>query len=88
MDRYLVESPHSEQDCQKALTQVLALGFISHYDWGCKSGVHKGWAIVESDSETEALLTVPTFIRHDAKATKLNRYTPDDFEKSHGIQNK
>lgn len=79
----MVESPHSEEDCQRALSQVLAMGFILHYDWGCKSNVHKGWAIVESESETEALLTVPAFIRHQARATKLNRYTPDDFEKQH-----
>jgi len=88
MERYLVESPHSEQDCQRALTQVLAMGFISHYDWGCKAGVHKGWAIIESESELESLLTVPAFIRHQAKATKLNRYTPEDFEKHHSNEAK
>ncbi len=88
MNRYLVESPHSEHDCQKALTQVLAMGFISHYDWGCKSGVHKGWAIIECDSEQESLLSVPAFVRHEATSTKLSRYTPEDFEEQHGVEPK
>jgi hypothetical protein len=83
MDKYMVESPHSESDCSKALSQVNAMGFILHYNWGCKAGNHTGWAIVESDSQTEALLTVPPFIRHKAKATRLNKYTPDDFKTEH-----
>ncbi len=83
MDRYLVESPHSEKDCRHVLTQVLSLGFITHYNWGCESGVHTGWAIIEAENEAEALLTVPAFIRHQAKVTKLNLYTPDDFKSSH-----
>ncbi len=83
MDRYLVESPHSAEDCQHALTQVLTLGFITHYNWGCNAGVHTGWAIIEAENESEALLSVPAYIRHQAKVTKLNVYTPDDFKKSH-----
>lgn len=83
MDRFLVESPHTPEDCPNVLTQVLNLGYITHYSWGCKSGVHTGWAIIEGENETEALLTVPSFIRHQAKVTKLNTYTPDDFKKTH-----
>lgn len=83
MERFLVESPHLAEDCQHVLTQVLNLGYITHYNWGCKAGVHTGWAIVEAENEKEALLTVPAFIRPQAKVTKLNIYTPDDFEKTH-----
>ncbi|KXK49631.1 MAG: hypothetical protein UZ05_CHB002001787 [Chlorobi bacterium OLB5] len=86
MERFLVESPHTAEDCSNVLTQVLNLGYITHYNWGCKAGVHTGWAIVESDSETEALLTVPSFIRHQAKVTRLNVYTPEDFKGTHKKQ--
>ena len=83
MDRYLVESPHTAQDCEQTIKQVAAMGYILHYDWGCKSGVHKGWAVIESDSDTEALMTVPPFVRHNAKATKIDRYSLDDFRDLH-----
>ncbi len=83
MERFLIESPHLADDCNNALTQVLYLGYITHYNWGCKAGVHTGWAIIEADNESEALLTVPAYIRHEAKVTKLNVYTPDDFKKTH-----
>ena len=83
MNRYIIESPHSELDCQHALSQVNTMGFILHYEWGCKDGNHTGWAIIESDSPEEALLTVPSFIRHRAKVTKLSNYTPEDFSENH-----
>jgi hypothetical protein len=35
MDRYLVISPHTEKDCATALKQLLYIGYITHFDWGC-----------------------------------------------------
>lgn len=88
MNRYLIESPHSAHDCRHVIDQVINLGYITHYDWGCESGVHIGWAIIESESEEEALLSVPTFVRHDAKAVRLNKFSPDKFDKMHAPEKK
>ena len=83
MDRYIIESPHSAEECSHVVEQVVNLGYITHYDWGCKSGTHKGWVIIEAENAEEALLSVPSVVRHDAKATKLNKFSPENFDKLH-----
>ncbi len=83
MDRYLIESDHSSEDCIHILDLVLAQGYLAHYDWGCRDGVHVGWAIIEADSREEAMLSVPTIIRNKARAVKLNKFTPEDLQEVH-----
>ncbi len=81
MDRYIVVSQHTHKDCVKALKQIEAIGYITHFEWGCKDGEHTGYAIVEADSHTEALLCVPSFGRTHAKAIKLNKFSVEDVKK-------
>jgi hypothetical protein len=83
MDRYIIESPHSAHDCKHVMEQVINMGYITHYDWGCESGIHTGWVIIEAENEEEALLSVPVFIRHDAQVVRLNKFSPEKFEKMH-----
>jgi hypothetical protein len=83
MDRYLIETAHTKEDCLHALDLILAHGFITHYDWGCKVGIHKGWVIVEADSSSEALLSVPPLIRDKATVIKLNKYSPEEIQVFH-----
>ena len=81
MDRYLIETPHSAQDCKLLIDQVYAMGYIYHFDWGCKSGVHTGWAIIEAENEAEARLTVPSIVRNKARVVKVERFSGDP----HGV---
>ena len=83
MDRFLIIAPHTAGDCVKALRQVEATGYITHFDWGCKDGDHTGWAVVEAENATQALMSVPTFNRPDAKAVKLTKFTPDEVRSMH-----
>lgn len=83
MDRYIIESPHSAHDCKHVMEQVISMGYITHYDWGCEAGVHTGWVVIEAENEEEALLSVPTFVRHEARAVRLNKFSPEKFEKMH-----
>lgn len=84
MNRYLVESEHTDEDCHHVLEQFVFHGFINNYDWGCDGGVHSCWAIVEAESESEALLSVPPFLRAKAHSVKLTKFTPAMIEASHG----
>ena len=79
----MVESTHTDEDCLHVLDLVVAHGHITHYDWGCESGVHTGWVIVEADSEDEALLSVPAMIRNKARAVKLTKFTPQIIQSFH-----
>jgi hypothetical protein len=83
MNKYLIETTHTKEDCLHVLDLILAYGFITHYDWGCEDGVHMGWAIVEADSNSEALLSVPPLIRDKARAVKLKKFTPEIIQSFH-----
>jgi hypothetical protein len=88
MDRYLIISDHSNEDCLHILDLVQAQGYLHHYDWGCKDGVHVGWVIIEAENKEEALLSVPPLIRNKARAVRLNKFTDEDLLNLHGEINK
>lgn len=83
MKKFLVVSNHSAADCVRALKEVLAIGYLTHFDWGCKDGVHTGWAILEADSKAEAMMSVPPFLRNQAQIIRLTKYNPDVVESLH-----
>ena len=83
MNRYLVVSPHTAGDCVKALKEITAVGYITHFEWGCKDGDHTGWVILEAENPQQALMVVPSAQRHTAKATKLVKFSPQDIEAMH-----
>lgn len=85
MARYLVESPHTSEECLRTLDEVEAMGEdkLAQYDWGCEAGTHVGWINVEAESEAEALRAVPESIRGRAKAVELNKYTSEQIEAAH-----
>lgn len=80
MPHFLVQSPHTEEDCSKIVKQTLAIGYLTHFHWGCKAGEHCAWAMIEADSEKEALLSVPTLVRDKSKAIKIVQFDPDEIE--------
>jgi len=83
MERYMVITTHTEADCTKALKQVEAAGYITHFDWGCKDGDHTGWAVVEADSAAEAMMVVPSGGRRSARTVKLTKFSPADLGIAH-----
>ena len=74
MDKFLVESPHTEHDCKLAVKLIQSAGYINNFDWGCKDGVHTGWVMIEAENAAQALGIVPAVIRDKAKAIKLNKF--------------
>ena len=80
MKRYMVESPHEPEECDRILRDVLALGYIHHFDWGCKADVHIGWAIVEVENIEQARMLVPPLVRKRARIVPLDKWFPEDFD--------
>ena len=76
MDRYLIETPHREQDCLNLLQLLHAQGYLAHFDWGCMNGVHSGWAIIEAEVEAQARHAVPPLVRAQARVVRLNKFDP------------
>jgi hypothetical protein len=83
MERYLIETPHSAQDCLALVQQVYAMGYLHNFDWGCKSGEHCGWIIIEAEDETMARLAVPPLVRAKARVIRLTRFDAAQIEGMH-----
>lgn len=85
MEKYFIESKHTQEECLRALDEILAKGpeALSKVEWGCMAGDHTGYSIVEARSETDALATIPTFLRGKARVVKLNKFTPEQIRKFH-----
>lgn len=75
MERYLIETPHTAQDCKMLVDQIYAMGYLYHFDWGCPDGVHTGWAIIEAENEAQARLAVPSIVRNKARVVRLTKFT-------------
>jgi hypothetical protein len=83
MHRYLIESPHSGEECLELVSQVIAAGYATRFDWGCKAGVHKGWIVIDAEDEQQALLVVPALVRPKAAIVRLNKFSAEDIERLH-----
>jgi hypothetical protein len=83
MDRYLIESPHTKDDCAHVVKQVEALGYLTHFEWGCASGDHTGFVIIEAENEAQARMVVPSMSRKEARVVKLNKFTPETIKAAH-----
>ena len=85
MTKYLVEVPHTSEECLGALDEMLAMGsdILDQYHFGCMAGEHTGWAIVDAESEPEALEIVPTSLSDKARAVALNKFTAEQIKKFH-----
>ena len=83
MDRYLVSILHTNEDCKSALKAIESFGMITHFDWGCTDGDHTGWAIIEAETKSQAMMVVPPLLREKAHAVKLIRFSPEDARSMH-----
>ena len=83
MNKYLVETTHNREDCLHILDQFVAYGHITHFEWGCESGVCSGWAFIDAESEEQALYSVPALLREKAKVVKLSKFTPEKIQEFH-----
>jgi len=84
---YLIESPHTKEECLQALDETLARGpqNLAQFDWGCMAGQHVGWATVQAGSESEARNMVPSIVRDKARIVAVNKFTPSEIQSFHNI---
>jgi len=84
MDRFLIETAHKEQVCLDIIQLLNAQGYLWHFDWGCASGVHIGWAVIEAENEAQARLAVPPLVRNQARVVKVTKFDTAMFARMHG----
>ena len=85
MARYLLECPHTQEDCIEALDSVVALShsLMDRFDWGCNDEVHVGWVIIEAQDANTARMMLPTNLRGKAKAIHLAKFSPEQVKSFH-----
>lgn len=85
MPRFLIEVPHEagKVECARAVQILLRTGshFLTHAEWGCLDGEHKGWMIIELESKQEARSILPPAYRSQAKIVQLNKFTMEEIER-------
>jgi hypothetical protein len=83
--RYMIQSPHTLQECMRALDEQLAKGpeILKQFSYGCKAGDHTGYAIVDAKNETEARTLVPSFLLNKARIVAVDVFTPEVIKSLH-----
>lgn len=79
MNRYMIEIPHeaTAAACVKVVETFHETGshYLTHADFGCPSGVHIAWLVIDADNEAEARLCAPPYYRDEAKVIRVKHYT-------------
>jgi hypothetical protein len=81
--QYLVTSPHTAEECLKALDDVSAMGTLPKWQFGCMDGDHTGYLITTATDAQAALAMVPASVRGKARAVKLHTFTPAELKAAH-----
>ena len=78
MERFLVTSTHTAEDCRHAINHFLQYhaGFLTHFEWGCYDNDHNAYAIIEAENHDAARLAVPPLFREKTKVVKLVHIKP------------
>jgi hypothetical protein len=83
--KYLIESPHTKEECLAALDETLARGQdnLAAWSWGCKTGEHCGYALLEATTEAEARSLVPRNVRAKARVHPVAQISAKEIAQYH-----
>ncbi len=83
--RYLVESPHTREECLKELDELAGKGEkeLQRFGFACTSGEHTGYAVVDAPDEKAARELVPAIVRGKAKIHPLQTFTAEQVRSFH-----
>jgi hypothetical protein len=83
MQRFLVESNHSPDNCELVIKETHSMGYLHYFEWGCAEDVHTGWAFLEAENRDQALMSVPSIVRDQARAVRVVKYGAEEARKHH-----
>jgi len=85
MKKYMIEVPHTKEECLRALDEQLSKGteFLKHFNYGCMGGDHTAYALVDVRDEKEARNLVATFLLNQARITEVGIFTPEAIRSLH-----
>ena len=80
---FLIESPHTPEECLNVMDEVNNSKDLGAWDWGCAAGNHTGYRIVRAADENAALAMVPEDVRAQAHAYKISKMTSAQLAAAH-----
>jgi hypothetical protein len=83
MQMFLIESPHSAEECMAVMDEVSKNKSLTAWDWGCMSGNHTAYRMVKAKDEAAALAMVPENVRAKAHAYQIGKMTPAMLATAH-----
>jgi len=85
VNKYFVQIPHTQDQCMKMLGELKQKGdpFLSKFYFGCMSGNHTGYAILDGQSVDAVRETLPKEVQTTAKIDKVDKFTAAQIEKMH-----
>jgi hypothetical protein len=84
MAQYLIESPHTKEECLAALDELATKPqILEKFAFGCAAGEHTGYGMVEAQTESAAKEMVPSVVREKARVHPLSRFTVEQIQQFH-----
>ena len=81
---YLILSPHTGEECLKALDEIEGKGdLLDKMYFGCKSGDHTGYAIVDAKSESDARDLIPGYLLSRSRIVEVGKFTREEIKGFH-----
>jgi hypothetical protein len=80
---YLIESPHTPEECLGVMDEANKAKQLEAWEWGCMSGNHTAYRMVKAADEAAALAMVPESVRSKAKVMKLTKMTAAQLAAAH-----
>jgi hypothetical protein len=84
MNRYLIEVTHdpTHADCGRLADTLTQAGahFLTRAGWGCQSGIHCCWLLVEALTDEDAELIVPPALRCNGRIVRLDNLAIEDLQ--------
>jgi hypothetical protein len=77
---YMIELPHTKDDCMQALQLAHINGYLKSFYWGCNHGEHTAVMLVESDSEDMATHVLPPLLRPKARVIPVSKFSDAEIE--------
>jgi hypothetical protein len=86
---YFIKLPHTPENCLATLDKFSSDSpeLLNKIEWGCLSGDHTGYIIVEGKNEVAALQVVPPSFRSQAKVEKVDQFTMAQIKSLHQQHN-
>jgi len=83
--KFMVVVSHTPEQCLEQLDKISAKGadILNQFEWGCKSGHHTGYALIEAETDAAVKSMLPMDIQNSAKIIKVNKFSQADLANIH-----